>query len=55
MEVNVGRPIVTNRDVVMRLFPNYFAEYLWLLLLWLLLGSEVELTLTAEGSFTPGN
>jgi len=26
--VNLGRPIVTNGDFAMRLFPNYFGQYL---------------------------
>jgi len=31
--VNLGRPIVTNGDLVTRLFPNYFGQCL--LLVWL--------------------
>jgi len=28
--VNLGRPIVTNGDFAMRLFPNYFGQYLFI-------------------------
>jgi len=31
--VNLGRPIVTNGDFVMRLFPNYFGHDLFLIFL----------------------
>jgi len=30
--LNFGRPIVTNGDFVMRLFPNYFGQYLFIML-----------------------
>ena len=29
LRLNLGRPIVTNGDLAMRLFPNYFGQYVF--------------------------